>query len=237
MNFILLGDFHVLKDEPAGPSSPAPQQPVEVLGLDPRPPVHEERRERFARVCLGVRVRPGVHEEVVCAFGAHDEPLLAVEQEVVPLVLGTGRGAEEVRASAGLGETLCRELLALEDRADVLLFLGAGPVEDDGVADEVGPDAEDASELIPQGADLFADHTGGHPVHPPATPWLRVPNAEQVSPSRLLEELLRETDLLFVHIEDHLAGHPFHEVPDLVPDLELICREHVVEHVSPPSPE
>jgi len=94
-------------------------------------------------------------------------------------------------------------------------------VEDDGVADQLRPHAEDAGELVAQGADLLQDRRRGHPVHLPSSPPAGITAAQEIPSPRLGEEFLGKADLVLVHIEDHLAGHPFDQLPGLVPDGQL----------------
>ena len=103
-------------------------------------------------------------------------------------------------------------------------------VEDDGIADQLRSHAEDAGELVPQGADLLQNRGGGDPVHLPSSPLPGIPAAQQVPPSRLGEKLLGKTDPVLVHVENHLAGYPFDQFPGLVPDGQLLFGKQIFEH-------
>ena len=117
-------------------------------------------------------VGPDVGEEEIRALGADDESLHAPNQEMVPLVFGSARGAEEVGSAAGLRQRLCGHQLALQHRLQVapLLFLGAEDIE--GLTDD-GGHHEGAARRDPQSADRLHGCTFGHPVHPPAPVFLR----------------------------------------------------------------
>ena len=147
-----------------------------------------------------------------------------------PLILGLCRGPEEIGAAPGLREALRGKPLAPEQRLHEALLLGVGAVQDDGIADQFRPHAEDAGKLVAERPDLLHEQARRDPVHTPAAPLLRVAASQEVSPSRLLEKLLRELDRIRVHVEDHLPGDPLHEVPRLVPDAALLFRQQKVIH-------
>ena len=149
---------------------------------------------------------------------------------MVTLILGLCRGPEEIGAAPGLREALRGKALAPEQRLHKALLLGIGAVQDDGVADKLRPHAEDTGKLVAERPDLLHEQAGGDPIHAPAAPLHRVAAPQEISPSRLLEKLLRELDRIRVHVEDHLPGDPLHEVPRLVPDPPLLFRQQKVIH-------
>ena len=100
-----------------------------------RDPLRVQRhQERADALVLGrVGVGAGEHDDPVGEVRAGRPHLLAVDQEVIALVLRASAEAGEVGARAGLGEALRPDFLTAEDRPQVaaLLLVGA-PVDDRG---------------------------------------------------------------------------------------------------------
>ena len=210
----------------------APHQAVEVLGLHPGPPLHNETGETLVGRCL--RVGSGVNEEVVRAFSAHDKTLLPVQEKMIPLVFGHGCGTEKVGPAPGFRQALGGKKLAFEKGFHVSFLLLIRAVEDDGVAHQFRPHAEGTGEDVAEGPDFFHDHAGGSPVHVASAPFCRIAASHEVSPCGLLEKLLGKPDLVLVHVQDHLPVHPADQLPGLTPDFVLFIRHHEVKHGSLP---
>src|SRR5690606_3035468 len=94
-------------------------------------------------------------EAPVGVLGAGGPDLLAVDQEVVALVLGAGRKAGQVRAGAGFGEALAPPDLAGDDAGDVALLLLFGPVFQERRAEH--HDAHAADRVVGAGSGQFLD--------------------------------------------------------------------------------
>ena len=54
---------------------------------------------------LGVEIGPGIEQKIIGPLAADDEAFLAVDQEMIPAILGLGRGPEKIRSAARLGQT------------------------------------------------------------------------------------------------------------------------------------
>ncbi len=181
----------------------------------------------------GVRIGAGVDEEVVGAFRADDEALLAVQQEVIALVFRRRRRAEKIRSAARFGETFGGENVAPEQRLDITRLLLVGSMQHDGVADQIRADAEDAGEFVAQAADFLADGARSYPVQSFAAPLDRLAHAEQLAPSGLVQPLPRETYFVLVHVQDQLARRRIRKIARRIAGAALVFIQQMVEHVVP----
>ena len=179
---------------------------------------------------LGIKIGPGIEEKIIRPLAADDETLLAVDQEIIPAILGFGRGAEKIRSAPWFGQAFRGENISPEKGLDILFLLFVRSVLDDGVADQFRPDPEDAGEFITQGSDLFHDHAGGDPVHFPAAPFPGIPAAHEVPPPGFAKEFLGKFDLVGIHVEDPLFRHPLDEFPHFIADFQLFLRKQIIEH-------
>ena len=182
----------------------------------------------------GVGVGSGVDQEKVGPLGAHDEPFLAVEEEMVAAALGHRGGAEKIAAAPRLGEAFGGKTLAGQQRFDVVFLLGVAAVADDGVADQLGPHPENAGKDVTQGPHLLHHGAAAHPVQVAAAPAARVAAPHEVAPARLLQEFLGKLDLVAVHGQNHFPRHPAHQVPDFFHQSPDRLGKQVIEHGQPP---
>ena len=100
--------------------------------------LHGEEEVGDAAVLGGVGVGAGEEVDVVGVVGAGGPDLLAVDDEVVAVLLGAGLERGEVGSGVGLGEALTPAALAAGDAADMLALLGLGAVDDERGAELVG---------------------------------------------------------------------------------------------------
>ena len=97
--------------------------------------------------CFGaVGVRPGQEDPEVAEVRARGPHLLAVDDPLVAVALGSCRQPGEVGAGAGLAEELAPHLLAAEHRSEVALLLRVGSVGDDRGTRHAHPDGEGVAE-------------------------------------------------------------------------------------------
>src|SRR5712692_956237 len=101
---------------------------------------HVEEQARDPLVLGDLRVRPREEDPPVGDGPARRPDLLAVDEEVVALVLGARLEAREVGARVRLRVELAPDLLGGQHLPEVALLLPVGAVDDDRRADE--PDAE-----------------------------------------------------------------------------------------------
>src|SRR5256884_13247 len=104
---------------------------------------HVEEHARDALVLGRLRVGAREQDPPVGDRPARGPDLLAVDEEVVALVLGARLEAREVRAGVGLRVELAPDLLGREHPLQVALLLPVGPVDDDRRADEADPEPVD----------------------------------------------------------------------------------------------
>src|SRR5947208_1048304 len=104
---------------------------------------HVEEHARDALVLGRLRVGAREQDPPVGDRPARGPDLLAVDEEVVALVLGARLEAREVRAGVGLRVELAPDLLGREHLLQVALLLPVGPVDDDRRADEADPEPVD----------------------------------------------------------------------------------------------
>jgi len=216
---VFFGDLRILEDQAGCAAAAAAHESVEILGLDAGAAVNDQGGQGVLGFGGGIKIGPRIEQEIIGPLAAHDEAFLAVHEKMIPPVLGPSRGAEEIGAAARFRQAFGGEEFPPQEGFDVFFLLGVRAVADDGVADQLGTDAEDAGKFVAEGADLLHEHASGYPVHFPAAPFFRVAASQQIPPARLLEKFLGKLDGVRVHIEDHLPGHPFYEFPGLVPDL------------------
>ena len=76
-----------------------------MLNLYTHIPFDDETGNGFVGCCLWRRLC--VDQKIICSFGSHYETFLAIEDIMVPILLGDGGCAEKVGSSPGLGEGLC----------------------------------------------------------------------------------------------------------------------------------
>jgi len=101
---------------------------------------------------------------------------------------------------------------------------------DNGVAHQLGADAEGAGEDVAERPDLLHHHAGGRPVEAAPAPRDRVAATEEVPSPRLAQELAWEADLVLVHLDDHVARDPADEVAGLLAELLLLGGQQEVVH-------
>jgi hypothetical protein len=94
----------------------------------------------------------------------------------------------------------------------------------DGVANQLGPDAEDAGEDIAQDADLLHHHAGVHPVQPASAPLNRIAAAHKVATTGLTKKCLGKLQTVTIHFEDHFTGDPAHQRAHVIPELLSLGR-------------
>ncbi len=160
-----------------------------------------------------VRIRSGIDQKKVRPFSSHDEPLLAVEQEIVAFILCRGGGAEKIGAAPGFGEAFRCKNVPFEKGFYVFFLLVVPAVEDNGVADQFCSHPESAGKNIAQHPDLLHDHAGGDPVHIPSAPFFGIAASHKIAAAGLLEKFFRKLDLVGIHIQNHLLGEWFLQIP------------------------
>jgi hypothetical protein len=94
-----------------------------------------------------------------------------------------------------------------------------GTVPDNRVADKLRAHAEDTREFITDHSDFLHDHAGGHPIHVAASPFFRIAAAHEITSGGFLQKLFRKLDFVCIHIQDHLARHPFYKITRFIPDF------------------
>jgi hypothetical protein len=112
--------LHVLEVQARRAAAAASHQAVHVLHLDAGTAIDDEGADRLLRWRVPVGIRACVEQEEG-TLPAHDEALLAVQQEVVALVFGRAGRAEEIGPAAWFGEALGREDFAREQWHHVTL--------------------------------------------------------------------------------------------------------------------
>ncbi len=225
---VLARDRDILEHHATGAPAPAAHQTVDIIHADARPALYDKAGQGLVR--LGLRIGFGVNQKIVRAFRAYDKSLLAIEQKVVAFVLGRGGRAEKVGAAARLGQTFGREDVAAQQRFDIFFLLRVRAMQNNGIADQFGAHAEGAGEDVAEGADFLHYHAGRYPIHVPAAPLFRIAAAEQVAAARLLQKLPGKLDFILVHIQDHLPGHPAHQVAGFLAQLLLRIGHQIIEH-------
>ncbi len=94
-------------------------------------------------------------------------------------------------------------------------------MQNDCIADQLGADAEDAGKFIAKRAHLFKSHASGHPIHLPAAPFPGIANAKEGAPGGLSQKFPGKFNLIAVHLQDHLPGHPFNQCAHFFSKLKL----------------
>ena len=166
----------------------------------------------------GVGVGPGQQEDVVGELGLGGPHLLAVDDPLVAVELGTGREAGQVGAGVGLAEALAPGDGALQDAGyELLLLLLGGPLEDgrsdQRVAEEVGP-----QRCLGPGELLVEDHRL-HEAEPFAAVFLG-PRGADPAP---LEELGRPVG------QERLALLLGHREPGRAPALRQVVGQPLAD--------
>src|SRR3990170_3318087 len=173
----------------------------------------------------GVLLRPGVHQEVVSALGADDEPLLAVENPGVSIAARNGSCPKEVGAAAGFSQGLGDGELPLQGRSQPALLLLRRTEDAEPLANDAHQ-AVQAGKAGAQDADLLQSHDLFSPAE--SSPAVLLIEAQPQKPAAGggLKELSRVGYLPRVHVQDELAGHLVaDEGPHLVPEAPTnVCE-------------
>ena len=125
-------------------------EPQHLVGLADREAgsvgLDDERRQAVAPLRrIGQRIDDGDAR----LAAARDEPLVAVEDEVVAVGDGGRPNRAGIGAGRRLGKRVAAELLPIGERREIRLFLRGVAVSRDGIADERIVDGDDGAERRP----------------------------------------------------------------------------------------
>ena len=181
---------------------------------------HQEHRHPLVGADVGVR--DGHHDQERRRLGVGREELPAVDDPLVPVLLGPGGEQRRVRAGVRLGHGVAREALAVEQRLQVaLLLLGRAVVGDDLRVARVGRlAAEDDGRPGGSAEDLVEQRELQLAVALPAELGPEVRGPEPLAPHLLLQRVDGLTALALQRDELEVGEREVERL-DLLPD-ELV---------------
>src|SRR4030043_1929849 len=95
-----------------------------MFDLHTHVPFDDETGNGFVRFSL--RRCLCIDHKIVCPFGSHYETFLAIEDIMIPILLGEGGRAEKVGSSPGLGKCLCTAELSCKSGFQIFCLLLRG---------------------------------------------------------------------------------------------------------------
>src|SRR5213593_990038 len=177
---------------------------------------HVEEEARDALVLWRLRVGAGEQDPPVGDGPARGPDLLAVDDEVVALVLGARLEAREVRAGIGLGVELTPDLFGREHLLQVALLLPVGAVNDDRRPDEPDPESVDGGRRVDTRHLVLDDRL----LHRRGSPAAQLSRPQHADVTRLVE--LPVPRLALVERLELVRGDVGREpATDLVPEREV----------------